>query len=127
MEKHITAKHKVQHQIVIAKKEEIKKRKAQEQLEKEEASKKPKTMVVEMDIDKVKEACVYAVTVDGLPFNALEGVGFRQLIDPYIKGSGSGKNEKLIVIIMQKCKTFKFDFDFIRRCDKLAEHTWRNP
>lgn len=93
MESHIRAKHKTQLHIIAAQKEELKKRKAEKQLEKDEALKLPKTMVVEMDIDKVKEACLNAVTVDGLPFKALDGVGFRQLLDPYIKASGSSKNK----------------------------------
>lgn len=48
-----------------------------------------KTISVNITVDKVKDACVELVTVNGRPFAMLEDSGFRKLIDPILEGLGN--------------------------------------
>lgn len=93
MQKHIASMHKAEHEVVIAEKEERKKRKAEKNSIEEKKPKKIKPIQVKLDLDEVKDGCVNMVAVNGRPFSALDDSGFRQILDPIIAAIDPSKFE----------------------------------
>lgn len=49
------------------------------------------TIQIEMDKNKLLDACVQLVTVDGRPLSILEDSGMRQILDPIVRSLGNEK------------------------------------
>lgn len=65
---------------------------------------------VSLSKQKLIEACVQLVTINGRPFTLMEDSGFKMIIDPLLDAIGGGKHYFFFILILNKiyiiCQAF---------------------
>lgn len=90
-ERHIANHHRAAYEELVNKKQELVKRKAEEQLHNPGKMKKSAVIRVKIDFETLQQGCLEMVTLGGRPFSVVSDVGFRKIVDPILEGLGGSQ------------------------------------